>query len=164
MTDKKGRGRKDAYLERIKPRFKEIADWKAKGLTERQIAANLGVSYSTFNKYKVLKKEFSDMLLQSAQPLVNELRGALVRKALGYTYTETKTYKKTDAKGKVIMEYSESVQKEQAPDTGAIHLLLKNLDRNEDGSSNWSNDWNSERRKNEELEIKKKQSMANIWE
>ena len=55
-TAKKGRGRNDAYKDRIKPRFAEIADWKAKGLTERQIAKNLGVSYSTFNKYKALKK------------------------------------------------------------------------------------------------------------
>lgn len=164
MAAKKGRGRNDAYKDRIKPRFQEIAEWKAKGLTERQIAKNLGVSYSTFNKYKSLKKEFSDLLLTSAQPLVNELRGALVKKALGYKYTEKKTYYKTDANGNVTMEYSETVEKEQAPDTGAIHLLLKNLDRNEDGSCNWSNDWNAEHRKEEELKIKKEIAKNNLWE
>ena len=164
MTAKKGRGRNDAYKDRIKPRFSEIADWKSKGLTERQIAKNLGVSYSTFNKYKSLKKEFSDLLLTSAQPLVNELRGALVKKALGYKYKEKKTYYKTDKDGNVIMEYCETVEKEQAPDTGAIHLLLKNLDRNEDGSCNWSNDWNAEKRKDEELKIKKEIAKNNLWE
>ena len=164
MAAKKGRGRNDAYKDRIKPRFQEIAKWKAKGLTERQIAKNLGVSYSTFNKYKSLKKEFSDLLLTSAQPLVNELRGALVKKALGYKYKEKKTYYKTDKDGNVIMEYCETVEKEQAPDTGAIHLLLKNLDRNEDGSCNWSNDWNAEHRKDKELELKEKQVNSNIWE
>ena len=104
------------------------------------------------------------MLLVSAQPLVQELRGALVKKALGYQFTETKVYKKTDKNGNVILEYSETTTKEQAPDTGAIHLLLKNLDRNEDGSSNWSNDWNAEARKNKELELKEKQVNSNIWE
>lgn len=157
------RGRKDIYTLKIKPRFDDIADWKAKGLTERQIAANLGISYSSFNKYKSLRKEFSDLLLDSVQPLVNEIRGALVKRALGYQYEEKKTYTKTDDTGKKI-EYTETVTKEQAPDVAAIHLLLKNLDRNEDGSSNWSNDWNSERRKDKELELKEKNSEANIWE
>ena len=158
------RGQKNAYKERIKPRFDDIAKWKAMGLTERQIAANLGVSYSTFNKYKAEKKEFQALLIKAAQPLICELRGALVRKALGYTYKETKTYTKTDKDGKTIMEYSETTEKEQAPDTGAIHLLLKNLDRNEDGSSNWAHDWNAEKRKDKELELKEKQINSNIWE
>lgn len=161
---KETRGRKDAYKAKIKPRFKEIAAWKAKGLTERQIAANIGVSYSTFNKYKVLKKEFSNLLIESSQPLISELRGALVRKALGYKYKETKTYSKTDAKGKTIMEYSETTEKEHGPDVAAIHLLLKNLDRNEDGSCNWSNDWNAESRKNKELALKEEMAKNNIWE
>lgn len=164
MATKQKRGRKDIYQLKIEPRFEEIAKWKKEGLIERDIAKNLGISYSTFNKYKAEKKEFSDLLLISAKPLVTELKGALVRKALGFKYIEKKKYTKTDKNGEILSEYVEEVEKYQSPDVAAIHLLLKNLDRNQDGSSNWSNDWNNERRKDKELELKEKQINSNIWE
>ena len=56
------RGRKSAYEITIKPRFCDISEWLKSGATEKQIANNLGISYSTFNKYKAEKKEFAEVL------------------------------------------------------------------------------------------------------
>lgn len=43
----------------IKQKLADVEIWASLGLSERQIAKNLGISKSTFEKYK---KEYSDFL------------------------------------------------------------------------------------------------------
>ena len=68
----KKRGRKSAYETQIKPRFSDISDWLKSGATDKQIAFNLGIAYSTFNKYKSEKTEFAEFLKMGRQALVIE--------------------------------------------------------------------------------------------
>ena len=149
------RGRKNAYETNIKPRFSEICDWLKHGATERQIAYNLGVSYSTLNKYKVEKIEFSELLKNGRQSLVLELRGALVKKALGYRFTEIKKYTKIE-NGNTV-QYIEETTRESAPDVAALNLCLKNYD-----SEAWANDPQMLKLKREELALKK-ELADNNW-
>lgn len=151
------RGRKSAYETVIKPRFSEIREWLENGATDRQIAENLGVAMSTFCKYKAEYEEFTEFLKKGRQPLVMKLRGALVKKALGFTYNETKKYKKKDMDGNEYI-YIEETTKQSLPDVAALNLCLKNYD-----PDNWANDPQSLALKREELELKKKIYEDNKW-
>lgn len=151
------RGRKSAYETTIKPRFSDISDWLKSGATEKQIAHNLGVSYSTFNKYKAEKKEFAEFLKNGRETLVLQLRGALVKKALGFEYVEKKHYRKVDENGKVC-EYTEEATKQSVPDVAALNLCLKNYD-----SENWANDPQMLRIKEKELALRKEIAEKDNW-
>lgn len=150
------RGRKNAYETTIKPRFSDISEWLKHGATERQIAHNLGVSYSTFNKYKADVKEFSELLKNGRQSLVLELRGALVKKALGFTFTEIKKYTKIE-NGQAV-QYVEETTKNALPDVAALNLCLKNYDPDD-----WANDPQQLKIKEKELELRREIAEKNDW-
>lgn len=150
------RGRKSIYDTVIKPRFSEISDWIKHGATERQVANNLGIAYSSFNKYKAQNKEFMELLKNSKQSLIVQLRGALVKKALGYKYTEIKKYTKIEGGNQV--QYIEETTKNAAPDVAALNLCLKNYD-----SENWANDPQALKLKEKELELKREAFEKDNW-
>lgn len=151
------RGRKSAYETHIKPRFSDILKWLENGATEKQIAYNLGVSYSTFNKYKAEKTEFAEILKNGRKNLVLQLRGALVKKALGFEYKEVKKYSKKDENGNVT-HYVEETTKPALPDVAALNLCLKNYDPDE-----WANDPQQLRLKEKELELRREIAEKNDW-
>lgn len=139
-------GRKSRYETHVKPFLGEISKWY-EDLTEEEIATKkLGVAVSTFEKYKKEHPELKQALLEGRQNLVIDLKASLKRKAKGFYYTETKTVKVHDFENDIdVIAKVETYKKYAQPDTGAAHLLLKNLD------PNWHND------DAETLEIKKKQ-------
>lgn len=148
-------GRKNKYESHVKPRLDEIKDWYGT-LTEAQIAKKLGISVCSFEKYKTQYPELVEALQSGKDILIEELKDTLKMKAKGFHYEETKTTIKTDGNGlpvKIIEKY----KKYSAPDTGAIHLLLKNLDET------WRNDDKASidlKREKLELEKKKAESEA----
>lgn len=139
-------GRKSRYETHVKPFLGEISKWY-EDLTEEEIATKkLGVAVSTFEKYKKEHPELKQALLDGRQNLVIDLKASLKRKAKGFYYTETKTVKVHDFENDIdVIAKVETYKKYAQPDTGAAHLLLKNLD------PSWHND------DAETLEIKKKQ-------
>ena len=84
------RGRKGKYESEVRPYFSQIKKWLENGATERQIAQNLGIGYSTFNRYKYEKKELRELVKKGRQSVVLKLRGALIERALGFNYEESK--------------------------------------------------------------------------
>lgn len=151
------RGRKSAYETRIKPRFSEVLKWLENGATEKQIYENLGVSRDVFYKYKREYKEFQDLIKNGRKSLVLQLRGALVKKALGFKYTEKKYYKKKDTDGKTY-EYTEETTRTALPDVAALNLCLKNYD-----PDNWANDPQALKLKREELELRREIADRDDW-
>lgn len=151
------RGRKSAYETTIKPRFSDISEWLEHGATERQIADNLGIAYSTFNKYKAEIPEFAEFLKNGRKSLVLQLRGALVKKALGFEYTEKKKYTKRDADGQAY-QYIEETTKTALPDVAALNLCLKNYDPDE-----WANDPQQLKIKEKELALRRELGMKDDW-
>src|SRR5690554_1984896 len=91
MSKNKG-GRKSKYHTHVEPRLKEIEAWARDGLTEEQIAKNLGVAYSTFRKYKDEYPAFSSALKKGKEVVDIEVENALLKRALGYEYEEVKTF------------------------------------------------------------------------
>lgn len=125
-------GRKDRYEEYVAPRLEEIKKLTV-DLTENQIATVLGISSRSFQRYKVAHEELREALKAGTELLVCELKDALRKKARGFTYKEKKTIRKLEG-GEVISIQVEEYEKYAPPDTGAIHLLLKNYDKE------WRND------------------------
>ncbi len=132
----------------VKDKIHFIEKWARDGLTEKQIAKNLGISHDTLNKYKNNYPEMLDSIKRGRESCVTEIENALVKRALGFRYEETKTYIKNEDGKKVT--YTEKTEKYQPPDVGACAILLKNKDR-----SNWSDNPAKLDLDREMLELKK---------
>ena len=124
-------GRKNKYETHVKPNFEKIKKWYLTK-TETQIAKKLGVTIQSWCKYKKDHPELMECLKESKEDLCDDLKGILKKKAQVYYYTE-KTKTVINDNGKEIKKIEEKERYAQ-PDTGAIHLLLKNFD------DEWRND------------------------
>jgi len=149
-------GRKSRYETHVKPYLNQIQEWY-EDLDERQIAVDkLGIAVSTWEKYKKEYPELRDVLKKGKQNLVSELKTSLKKKAKGFYYEETKTcIREVDGKQvKTIEKYKKYAQ----PDTGALHLLLKNLDES------WHNDdTETINMKKEQLKIAREKMESENW-
>lgn len=151
-------GRPSKYEKLVKPRLFEISEWRRIGWTEEEIANELGLSRRTLTQYKHLYPEFLRALKSETEELVKELRGALVRRAKGYQYIETKKIYERNEDGRLVHTRTEETTKSQPADVAALNLALKNFDR-----ENWSNDPQLLELKRQELELKKKQIEKDDW-
>ena len=148
-------GRKNRYETHVKPYLSEIQEWYQL-LTEEQIAKKLGISVASFENYKRQYPELKGTLQNGKQILIEELKDTLKQKAKGFHYKETKkTIREVDGRRtQVIEEYD----RYSPPDTGAIHLLLKNID------DSWRNDDKATMDiKREKLELEKQKAENDNW-
>lgn len=152
------RGRKNAYETKIMPRFDEIREWLINGATNENIAYNLGINMVTFYKYVKEKNEFNELLKNGRIAVVAQLRSALIKKAMGFEYQESKIIERTDPETGEKHQTIETYNKKALPDVAAINLALKNYD-----SENWSNDPQGDKIKREELELKKQKLEKDEW-
>jgi hypothetical protein len=152
------RGRKDAYETKIKPRFDEIRDWLINGASDDNIIHNLGITSSTFYKHLSEKKEFSELIKNGRISIVAQLRSALIKKAMGFEYQESKIIEKEDPDTGEKVKTVETYNKKSLPDVAALNLCLKNYD-----ALNWSNDPHGDKIKREELELKKQKLEKDDW-
>lgn len=106
MTKRKS-GRKSKYHTHVEPRLLEIEGWARNGLIDEQIARNLDVAVSTFNNYKKQFPELMESLKKGKEVVDIEVENALLKRALGYEYTEKKY-------GTVPMSDEEYYAKQQA--------------------------------------------------
>lgn len=116
----------------------------------------LGISVSAFNAHKE-KMELKEALKKGRASLVLDLRSEMIKKAFKHTLETKKTYVTKDENGST-KKHTEITMKEVDGDTGALHLLLKNYDKD-----NWKNDWDSYELKQAELELKKKLADDKDW-
>ncbi len=150
------RGRKNVYDTVIFPNINKIEEWVKSGATEKQICEALGISVSAFNAHKE-KMELKEALKKGRASLVLDLRSEMIKKAFKHTLETKKTYVTQDENGST-KKHTEITMKEVDGDTGALHLLLKNYDKD-----NWKNDWDSYELKQAELELKKKLVDDKDW-
>lgn len=150
------RGRKSVYDTVIFPNINKIEEWVKSGATEKQICEALGISVSAFNVHKE-KMELKEALKKGRTSLVLDLRSEMIKKAFKHTLETKKTYVTQDENGST-RKHTEITTKEVDGDTGALHLLLKNYDKD-----NWKNDWDSYELKQAELELKKKLADDKDW-
>ena len=117
-----------------------IEGWARDGLTEEQIAKNMGVSRSTLSDYKVKYPDILRAIKNSKEVADREVENALFNKATGYTVKLKKPMKVRrveydEASGRKIAEYEriEYIEEEvHVPaDTTAQIFWLKNRKPNE---------------------------------
>lgn len=149
-------GRRSNYDTNVKPYLKQIDQYLNDGATEKQIAEALNVAYSSWNNYKKVHPELDDICRKPRVGLILNLRGALVKEALGYTYEEKKTYIKKDEEGNEC-RYTEITQKYARPVTNAIFGALNIYD------PEYVKDKKNYDLKKEELELKKELAKENLW-
>lgn len=98
----------------------KIEGWARDGLTDEQIARNIGVSVSTLNNWKIKYVEILESLKRGKEVVDRQVENALLKRALGYTYEEI-TYEGGVETKRVV--------KEVVPDTTAQIFWLKNRKR-----------------------------------
>jgi transposase len=110
------------YEEWITPEgLLKIEGWARDGLTDEQIAHNIGINTSTIYDWKNKFDEFSKALKRGKEVVDREVENALLKRALGYKFTETKTvHSEKDG------ERVEITIKEVVPDVTAQIFWLKN--------------------------------------
>ena len=146
-----GKGRPNLYAKKVEPYLDKISEM-ALSMTEEQIASSLGISYSTFRKYKNEYSALNDSLKKGRAELVMDLKSVLIKKAKGFNYEEKKI---TKEHGEVVKE--EIYIRASTPDVGALHLLLKNYD------DNWANEPQLLALRKEELEFHKEKLKKSEW-
>lgn len=148
-------GRKSRYQTHVEPFLNDIRKWYQL-LNESEIAKKLGIGVTSFEKYKREHPELQEALREGRSELVEDLKLTLKKKAKGFNYTEReKIIQNVDGKTTTIIRERE---KYAPPDTGAIHLLLKNLD------DTWRNDDKPTMDlRREKLEQEKKKAESADW-
>ena len=126
-----------------------VEKWSRDGLTEDQIAKNLGISRSTMTDYKNRYPVILATIKRGRNACVAEIENALVKRALGFEFEETRTYIKDE--GGRIIKYTEKTKKYVPPDVGACAILLKNKDK-----GNWADNPMKLDIEREMLEFRKK--------
>lgn len=102
----------------------KVQGWARKGLSNDQIAENIGINRKTLYEWCNKYSNFRDALKKTKEITVYEVEDAMFKAAKGYFVTETKTI--TNKDGKVIR--IENHKKWIAPSTTAQIFFLKNKD------------------------------------
>ena len=151
-------GRPSKYDTEIKPYIEDIKKAVQAGATVEEIAVAFGINKSTLYKYKAEKKELKDAFARGRRMIIFEIKGALLKKALGYDYEEKKQYITEDASGNK-KKHTEIMTRHQPPSETAGAMLLRNYDPEWLDKDNIS----TELRK-QELELKKAIAESNNFD
>ena len=120
----------------------KIKSWAESGLTDTEIAEQIGISRKTLYEWEKKYPEFKDVLTRAKRQSNDKVVGALYKRATGYTETIKKMQKirkvKYDKTGKKISEVEEFVPIEEQvhvpADVTAQKFWLTNRD-----PENWKN-------------------------
>lgn len=115
-----GRGKYEEWL--TEDGLTKIEAWARDGLTDEQIAHNIGITTTTLYDWKKKYSAFSDALKKGKEVVDIQVENALLKRALGYSYTETTRERLENGK----MEVTKTVTKEVQSDTTAQIFWLKN--------------------------------------
>ena len=135
--------------EKILSHSKSVEEWILGGLPEREVAAALGIGYSTFRKAKKENELVAQLVNGASQRYkaeqekiqsekISQVRSSLFQRCLGYNVDLPKHYKvkrvARDADGEVPLE--QVMEKQHIPaDVTAIKFFLMNQD-----SKEWQSD------------------------
>lgn len=102
-----------------------IEGWARQGLTEEQIAKNIGCAYSTFKNWKKRQVAILAALKKGKAPVDFEVENALLKSALGFEYEEKTIYTDISEEGEETSR-EVTVKKYMPPNTTAQIFWLKN--------------------------------------
>lgn len=158
MAIKNKSGRPNAYETIILPRIEEVEAWAKEGATDKDIAVALGLNPGSFARIKSRYGEFSDLLKKAHEVPVKEIKKALYKRAIGFSYTEDSTVTETEDDEVVRIKTTKST-KYMPPDVAAALVLLKHWDR----ENGWTNDPATLELKKKELKLREDQAKKGEW-
>src|SRR5690625_2008857 len=143
-------GRRGKYHEWLTEEgLTKLGGWARDGLTDEQIAKNIGISRSTLSEWKKKHPDILDTLKKNKEVADIQVENALFKRALGYEYEEVKTLiEEVDGKKKKKIE---KTKKHVPADVSAGSFWV----RNRKGKT-WSNKDDIENRRLEKKKKKKK--------
>lgn len=119
------KGKYQAWLEPDKLILLEA--WARDGLTDEQIASNMGITPKTLYRWKEQYCQICQSLKKGKEIVDIQVENALLKRALGYRYTETTKELITNYEtGKKELVVTKTVEKEVQPDVTAQIYWLKN--------------------------------------
>lgn len=98
----------------------KLEGWARDGLTNEQIAQNIGIHPSTIYDWQNKYSEIADALKKGKEVVDRQVENALLKRALGYEVTETKIEESNE--GEKVTTTVKHIQ----PDTTAQIFWLKN--------------------------------------
>lgn len=120
---KKGNGKYHEWI--TEEGLLKIEGWARDGLTDENIAHNIGIAVSTLNNWKNRYVELMESLKEGKEVADRKVENALYKRALGYEYEEVKMVVEKDEKGNE-KKRQEKVIKKVVPDVTAQIFWLKN--------------------------------------
>lgn len=129
MSKRKNKGgRKGKYLDWITAEgLIKIEGWARDGLTDEQIAQNIGITSKTLYEWKNRFRELSETLKKGKEVVDRQVENALLKRALGYSYDEvTHERQYNKEKDEIELVPVKVVTKQVPPDTTAQIFWLKN--------------------------------------
>lgn len=127
MSEKKA-GRHGKYEEWLdKDSLLKVQGWARDGLSDEQIAHNIGINKGTLCVWKNRFPEFADAIKKGKEVVDREVENAMLKRALGYEYDEITQEPVTDKDtGVTEMRVTKRVTKQIVPDVTAQIFWLKN--------------------------------------
>lgn len=101
-----------------------IEGWAKTGLSDEQIAANIGVTTTTFYDWKKKYADFSEALKKGKEVSDFEVENALFKSAIGYEYEERKEVQ--EVVDGVMRKKVEITRKQVPPNATSAIFWLKN--------------------------------------
>lgn len=117
-------GRKTSYDPNTFPLLAE--QYARNGLSDKQIAKNLGISQASFYLYLKEFPEFLEALARGKKPVDIEVENALLKRALGFEFEEKCFESEIDKDGGAKIKSIKTTKKHIPPDVAAISFWLKN--------------------------------------
>lgn len=102
----------------------KLEAWARNGLTDEQLANNMGINVATLYTWKKKYNEINDALKRGKEVVDIEVENSLLKAAKGYFVDEEKTY--ISEVGGVVTKRKEITKKYIAPNTTAQIFWLKN--------------------------------------
>lgn len=119
-------GRRGQYHEWLtKDGLTQLEGWARMGLVDTQIAKNIGIAPGTLYAWKNKYPEIDESLKRGKAVVDFEVENALLKRALGYEYEETKVIVEKDEAGR-DRKRQEKIIKHVPPDSTSIIYWLKN--------------------------------------
>lgn len=106
-----------------------LEGYAREGLTDEQIALKMGIGTSTYYRWQDEHREIKEAIKKGKAPVDIQVENALLKRALGYTATETieEVYQAGEGREKkVLSSHIRKITREVPPDVGAIVFWLKN--------------------------------------
>lgn len=128
MSGKKAgrRGKYEDWLD--EDSLLKVQGWARDGLSNEQIAHNMGITFQTLYKWQDKYSELREALKKGKEVVDREVENAMLKRALGYDYEEVVQRPVVIDKetGETEMRVVQRVNKHVAPDVTAQIFWLKN--------------------------------------